>query len=116
LIKENPNFLILIKYRKDEMDLANLSESHRRRSSKEKAATSSQTSTLPANLLKEYKTNFDTINNIIIFTEFIKEFIAIIVHKFHFENIVENLYELYSNMLDNYYINNEEQNSQVHDQ
>lgn len=63
---------------------------------------------LPANLQKDYKLNFDAINNIIIFSEFLKEFISIIIHKFHFENIVENLYELYSNMLDNFYIQTNE--------
>jgi hypothetical protein len=57
---------------------------------------------LPASYQQEYNSKLDTVSNIILFTEFLKEFIAIIVHKFHFENLVENLYELYSSMLDSY--------------
>jgi hypothetical protein len=57
---------------------------------------------LPTSFQKEYTSKLDKISNIILFNEFLKEFIAIIVHKFHFENLVENLYELYSSMLDSY--------------
>ena len=64
---------------------------------------------LPKILIEMYKSNSNNVNNIIIFAEFIKEFISIILHKFHLENTIENMYELYSKMLDQYYVQGEEQ-------
>jgi hypothetical protein len=54
------------------------------------------------NLHEAYKNDLELIDNIIIFTEFLKEFVSIILHKGQFENMVEEFYALYSDMLDDY--------------
>lgn len=104
---ENKNLCFFIKVRKDEIELSE-KETKRKGSlnSKDKVSNTNTAKSLPANKLKEYNSQLNTVNNILIFTEFIKELISILIHKFHFENLVENMYELYSNMLDNFYINN----------
>ena len=55
-------------------------------------------------LNKEYQKKYDnlkdTIYNLIIFAEFIKQFLSIIIHKKSFEKIVQNLFGMYSEMLD----------------
>jgi hypothetical protein len=67
--------------------------------------------TIPKNLSKSimeiYKRETSNIDNIIIFMEFLKEFLAIILQKFNFENLVEEIYELYSNLLNEYYNKNQ---------
>ena len=57
---------------------------------------------LSKNLQETYKNDLELIDNIIIFTEFLKEFVSIILHKVQFENIVEEFYGLYSQMLDDF--------------
>jgi hypothetical protein len=57
---------------------------------------------LSKNLQEAYKNDLELIDNIIIFTEFLKEFVSIILHKVQFENIVEEFYGLYSQMLDDF--------------
>ena len=107
MVSENKNLCFFIKIRKDEIELSE-KEINRKGSinSKDKSSHSNTLKSLPPYKQKEYLTQLPTVNNILIFTEFIKELISILIHKFHFENLVENMYELYSNMLDNFYINN----------
>lgn len=58
---------------------------------------------LPKNLVEIYSKELEDVENIIIFIEFLKEFVCIFSHKDKFENLVEEMYGLYSNMLDEYY-------------
>lgn len=57
------------------------------------------------NLVNLYKQELINIDNLIIFIEFLKEFICVFSHKYKYENLVEEMFELYSNMLDDYYHN-----------
>lgn len=56
-------------------------------------------------LESEYQKKKKDLVNYIVFFEFLKEFITTFSHKHRFENLVEDIYELYSNELDNYYYN-----------
>lgn len=60
---------------------------------------------IPKNLEESYKKDIHNIDNLIIFIEFVKELTSIMLHKFQNENLVEDFYELYSKMLDDYYYN-----------
>jgi hypothetical protein len=67
----------------------------------------SNINTLTKSDIEQYESELPLINNINIFTEFLKEFISVVLHKFQFENVVENLFDLYSNLL-NAHENNHE--------
>ena len=49
---------------------------------------------------KKYSEHKNTIYNLIILAEFIKQFLSIIIHKKSFEQIIQNLFGMYSEMLD----------------
>jgi len=55
------------------------------------------------NLINLYKIELNNIDNLIIFIEFLKEFISVFSHKYKYENLIEEMFDMYSNMLDEYY-------------
>jgi len=62
------------------------------------------------NLINLYKSEIMNIDNLIIFIEFLKEFISVFLHKYKYENLVEEMFDMYSNMLDGYYKNERKPN------
>jgi len=56
---------------------------------------------IPPTFPEEYKKDIQICDNIIIFIEFLKDFVSIISHKFLFENTLDEMFDLYSTMLDN---------------
>jgi hypothetical protein len=54
----------------------------------------------PQHLVEVYKKEETNLENIIILAEFLKEFTSVVLHKFQFENLIEEMYSLYSDMLD----------------
>ena len=79
IIKNSPNRLLFVKIRKNENQYGEIKNLKK----------------LSKNLQEAYKNDLELIDNIIIFTEFLKEFVSIILHKVQFENIVEEFYGLY---------------------
>jgi hypothetical protein len=69
-------------------------------------------SKIPKNLEETYKSELNNLDNMIIFIEFLKDFMSVLMHKRQFENLLEQLYILYSKMLDDYY-NIEDKNINV---
>lgn len=84
---------------------------HIRRSELNAEEPEKQKLKIPKNLLEAYKRDLLNIDNIIIFAEFLKEFLSIILHKYQYENLVEDMYSLYSDMLDEFYKNTSKENS-----
>ena len=62
-----------------------------------------------SSLEKEYQEKKIDYTNYYVFFEFVKEFVSTISHKHKFEGLVEDIYGFYSNLLDDYY-NNEDSN------
>lgn len=56
-----------------------------------------------AKIEEQYQKIKKDFTNYIIFFEFLREFITTITHKYRFENLVEDIYGLYSNLLDDDY-------------
>lgn len=54
-------------------------------------------------LHQEYKNEQGFLDHTIIYYEFLKDFISIITQKFQFENIVDELFNQYSNKLEDYF-------------
>ena len=61
-----------------------------------------------SSLEKEYQDKKKDYTNFLIFFEFIKEFVSTISHKHKFEGLVEDIYGFYSNLLDDYYNNDDD--------
>jgi hypothetical protein len=105
MIKQNPILLDFIKY----TNIMNNNFSNDNESKNDK--TSTTTTTNKPSLSKEYQEKYDkmkeTTTNLIILSEFIKQFFSILIHKQSFEHTIQNLFGMYSNMLDqNYYNDN----------
>lgn len=50
----------------------------------------------------------DEVENVVILGEFVKEFVSMLTHRNRFEGTIEELFTLYSLMLDDYYFNQED--------
>lgn len=68
--------------------------------------------TFEPSLESEYQKIKKDLINYIVFFEFLKEFITTFSHKHRFENLVEDIYGLYSNLLDDDYYNDMNKESQ----
>ena len=66
-----------------------------------------------ANITQDENKEKSKIINWVIFCEFIKEFISCISHKYKFEELVENLFEFYSEQLDEYYSDSRSQSNNI---
>jgi hypothetical protein len=67
---------------------------------------------LPKYLLEIYNKELEYVENTIIFIEFLKEFVCIFSHKDKFETLVEEMFGIYSNLLDDYYDQNPHNNNE----
>jgi len=104
--------MLFLKFRREEIKLQeennlNNTAKSRRKNSGMGIFNDNTDVNIPKSQIDQTFSELDTVNNIIIFSEFLKEFISIIMHKFQFENTVENLFELYSLMLDEFKVNKE---------
>ena len=54
-------------------------------------------------LLNEYKNDYLFLDNSIIYYEYLKDFVSIMIQKHQFENIVDELYTQYSSKLEDFY-------------
>lgn len=89
MIKKNEYYPLFMKMRKNELGVNEISAPLEKLTNK--------------NLISLYKEELLNIDNLIIFIEFLKEFICIFCHKYKYENQIEEMFELYSNMLDDFY-------------
>jgi len=96
MIRKNEYYPLFIKIRRHELGVNSIQSSIEKITNK--------------NLNNLYKQELINIDNLIIFLEFLKEFICVFSHKFKYENLVEEMFDLYSIMLDKYYNNEKKQN------
>ncbi len=83
-ISKDPNYLYLLTYKKAQKKIIDIEKKIK----------------FPQHLIEIYRKEESNLENIIILAEFLKEFSSVILHKFQFENMIEEMYNLYSNMLD----------------
>lgn len=73
----------------------------------EKELIHKQKPSLSLKYKQKFEQHKDTVNNIIILAEFIKQMFSILIHKQAFETSIQNLFGMYSDMLDeNYFKDN----------
>ena len=95
LLKKNQYFLLFLSIRKNELGVNEINSVEK----------------LPnKNLISLYNKEIYNLDNFIIFIEFLKEFICVFCHKYKYEQLIEEMFVLYSNMLDEYYNNTDNVN------